>query len=155
MTKIIFFDGVVYGNWRLWEFLLKFSDHWRGCNVFCCNCHAGCHYGCGKKKRSAIDRFVTESTARKMMRGKSVHNQNFCTPLQYWIREHACLLLFNFFFHLAWTCLLACPRISNMRNIYGTKHFHSHLENEMLKNQKILKIGPRLGVPLSDQSFST
>ena len=49
---------------------------------------------------------------------------------------------------------LACPRFSNMRNPYGTRHFHSHLENEMLKNQKILKIGPRLGVPLSDQSFS-
>ena len=41
-----------------------------------------------------------------------------------------------------------------MRKPYGTKHFHSHLENEMLKNQKILKIGPRLGVPISNQSFS-
>ena len=52
-------------------------------------------------------------------------------------------------------CLLARPRISNMRNLNGTKHFHSHLENKMLKNQKILKIGQRLGVLICDQSFST
>ena len=54
----------------------------------------------------------------------------------------------------SYSVTLACPRISNMRNPYGTKHFQSHLENEMLKNQKILKIGPRLGVPISNQSFS-
>ena len=33
-----------------------------------------------------------------------------------------------------------------MRNPYKTKHFHSHLENEMLKNQKILKIGPHSAI---------
>ena len=41
-----------------------------------------------------------------------------------------------------------------MRNSYGTRHFCNHLENEMLKNQKILKIGPHLGVPICDQSLS-
>ena len=53
---------------------------------------------------------------------------------------------------LVWT--KATKKISDMRNSCGTRHFHSHLENEMLKNQKILKIRPRLGVPISNQSFS-
>ena len=41
-----------------------------------------------------------------------------------------------------------------MRNSYGTRQIHGRLEKEMLKNLKIFEIGPRLGVPLSDQSFS-
>ena len=49
---------------------------------------------------------------------------------------------------------LAYPKISKMRNSYETRHFNIHLENEMLKNQKILKIGLCLGVPICHQSFT-
>ena len=45
-------------------------------------------------------------------------------------------------------------RISLLGNSYQTKHFLVLLENEMLKNQKIFEIGPRLDIALVRQSFT-
>ena len=42
-----------------------------------------------------------------------------------------------------------------MGNLHQPQHFHILLENEMLKNVRILKIGPRLGGAIERQSFST
>ena len=50
---------------------------------------------------------------------------------------------------------LGCPKISNIGNLHQPQHFHILLENEMLKNVRILKIGPRLGGAIERQSFST
>ncbi len=42
-----------------------------------------------------------------------------------------------------------------MRNSHGTRQIHILLEKEMLKNVKIIKIGPRLRVPIERQRFTT
>ena len=37
-----------------------------GCNIFCCNCHKGCHY---INKRSAIGQNVEHKSGYKIMKG--------------------------------------------------------------------------------------
>ena len=54
---------------------------------------------------------------------------------------------------LGW--LSAIRWISKVRNLNQLWHFQILLENEMLKNIKAFKIGPRLDVSVYVQSFST
>ena len=53
-----------------------------------------------------------------------------------------------------WEWSLGWFRISLLGNLYNTKHFLVLLENEMLKNQAIFEIGPRLGGALVCQRFT-
>ena len=83
----------------------------------------------------------------------AIQYQHILRLLKKWISQY--ILIFKWSsFGLSLRRALACPKISNLRNPYGIKHFCSHLENELLKNQKTLKIWPHLGVPICDQSSS-
>ena len=50
---------------------------------------------------------------------------------------------------------LDLPKISKVGNSNQPQHFHIFWWKEMLKNEKIIKIGPRLDMPPAVQSFTT
>ena len=50
---------------------------------------------------------------------------------------------------------LGWPKISKMANTHGTRQIHILSEIEMLKNARILEIGPRLDMPICVQSVTT